>query len=79
MASALRSLHGLGLLLLWGFPGGASGKEPACQCRKQEIRKDSPGGGHGNPLQYSCLENPCDRGARRATVHGVAKSQTRPK
>ena len=33
-------------------------------------------GGHGNPLQYSCLENPMDRGARRATVHGVAKSQT---
>ena len=33
-----------------------------------------PGGGHGNPLQYSCLENPKDRGARRATVHGVAES-----
>ena len=36
----------------------------------------SPGGGHGNPLQYSCLENPMDRGAWRATVSGVAKSQT---
>ena len=36
----------------------------------------SPGGGHGNQLQYSCLENPMDRGAWRATVHGVAKSQT---
>ena len=35
-----------------------------------------PGGGHGNPLQYSCLENPMDRGAWRTTVHGVAKSQT---
>ena len=35
----------------------------------------SPGGGHGNPLQYSCLENPIDRGAWWATVHGVAKSQ----
>ena len=34
----------------------------------------SPGGGHGNPLQYSCLENPMDRGAWGATVHGVAKS-----
>ena len=33
-----------------------------------------PGGGHGNPLQYSCLENPTDRGARQATVHGVAQS-----
>jgi len=34
----------------------------------------SPGGGHGNPLQYSCLENPMDRGAWQATVHRVAKS-----
>ena len=37
----------------------------------------SPGGGNGNPLQYSCLGNPMDRGAWRATVHGVAKDQTR--
>ena len=37
----------------------------------------SPLVGDGNPLQYSCLENPMDRGARWATVHGVAKSQTR--
>ena len=36
----------------------------------------SPGGGNGNPLQYSCQENPKDREARRATVHGVAKSWT---
>ena len=36
----------------------------------------SPGGGHGNPLQYSCLENPMDRGAWWATVHLVAKSWT---
>ena len=36
----------------------------------------SPGGGNGNPLQYSCLENPMDRGAWWATVHGVAKSRT---
>ena len=36
----------------------------------------SPGGGHGNPFQYSCLENSRDRGALRATVHGAAKSQT---
>ena len=35
----------------------------------------SSGGGNGNPLQYSCLENPKDRGAWRAAVHGVAKSQ----
>ena len=38
-----------------------------------------PGGGHGNPLQYSCLENPKDSGAWRATVHGVTKSQTQLK
>ena len=37
----------------------------------------SSGGGHGNPLQYSCLENPMDRGAWWTTVHGVAKSWTR--
>ena len=36
----------------------------------------SPGGGHGNPLQYSCLENPMDRGACWVTVHRVAESQT---
>ena len=36
----------------------------------------SPGGQNGNPIQYSCQENPMDRGAWRATVHGVAKSQT---
>ena len=36
----------------------------------------SPGGGHGHPLQYSCLENPTDRAAWRAAVHGVTESQT---
>ena len=36
----------------------------------------SPGGGHGNPLQYSCLENSMDRGAWRALAHRLAKSQT---
>ena len=35
-----------------------------------------PGGGRGTPLQHSCLENPMDRGAWQATVHGIAKSQT---
>ena len=37
----------------------------------------SPGEGNGNPLQYSCLENPMDRGAWQAIIHGVARSQTR--
>ena len=36
----------------------------------------SPGGGHGNPLRYSCLETPVDRGAWRAAVHGVTQSRT---
>ena len=39
----------------------------------------APGGGHGNPLQYSCLENPMDRGAWQDTIHRVAKSRTRLK
>ena len=39
----------------------------------------SPVGGQGNPLQYSCLENPMDRGAQWATVHGVTESQTQLK
>ena len=39
----------------------------------------SPGGGHDNPLQYSCLENPMDRGAWQAIVYGVAKSWTQLK
>ena len=39
----------------------------------------SPGGGNGNPFQYSCLENLMDRGAWWATVHGIAKSQTQLK
>ena len=57
------------LYTLMGFPGGASGKESTCQFkRNMRLGFDpcsgrSPGGGHGNPLQYSCLENPMDRGA----------------
>ena len=57
-------------------------KEPACQSRRRKrcrfsprVRR-SPGGGHGNPLQCSCLENPVDRGAFRATVHRVAQKQS---
>ena len=57
---------------------------PAMQ-EQQEIqvqylgREDPPGGGHGNPLQYSCLENPMDGGAWWATVRGVTESQARLK
>ena len=57
-----------------GFPGGASGKESACQSRTRLGR--SPAGGQGNPFQYSCLENPMDREAWWATVQRVAKSRT---
>ena len=68
-----------------GFPGGSVGKEPDFNARDARDTGSvpgsgrSPGGGHGNPLQYSCLENPMDRGAWSATVHGVSKSQTRLK
>ena len=67
-----------------GFPGGANGKEPTCQCRRPKRclipgLGRSPGGGHGSPLPYSCLEKPMDRGAWKATVHSVAKSRTRLK
>ena len=52
---------------------------PAVQetCVQSLGREDFPGEGNGNPLQYTCLGNPMDRGAWQAIVHGVAKSQTR--
>ena len=99
-----KSLHGVvngKIPFFYIFPGGTSGKEPACQCRRHETQVwsmgqeegmathscilhswhqtqvwSSSGGGHGNPLQYSCLENPMDRGAWQATFHGVTKSWT---
>ena len=72
-------------VLSTGFPGGSDGEESACNA--EDVREvgsilelgRSPGEGNGNPLQYSCLENPIDRGAWRATVHWVAKSQTQLK
>ena len=53
------------------------GKESTCNVGDSGSIPGSgnPGGGHGNPLQYSCLENPVNRGAWWATVHGVAKNQ----
>ena len=65
------------------FPGGSEDKQSTCNAG--EIRDKvsilelgrSPGGGHGHPLQYCCLENPEDRGAWWATVHGVTKCRTR--
>ena len=58
------------------FPGGSDSKESACSTGDLDSIPGSgrsPGGGHGNPLQYSCLENPMDRGAWRAAIHGAAK------
>ena len=63
------------------FPGGASGKEPACKCRRHK-RCSVPGsrrlpwGGHGYPLEYFCLENPMNRGTWQAIPHRVSESQT---
>ena len=59
-----------------GFRGGSDGKESACSAGDQVSILGlgrSPGEGHGNPLQYSCLENLMDRGAWWATVHGVTR------
>ena len=65
-----------------GFPGATGGKEPIANAG--DVRdsglipglRRSPGGGHGTPCKYSCLENPMDRRVWQATVHRVAKSQT---
>ena len=62
-----------------GFSGGLEGKVSAFNVGDlgsvPELGR-SPGEGNGNPLQYSCLENPMDRGAWEAAVHGVTKSRT---
>ena len=76
-------------MILHGFikrrpPGnpGSDSKEPACNAGDTGNAGSipglgrSPGEGNGNPLQYSCLENPMQRGVWRATVHGVTQGQT---
>ena len=74
----------LGTFYTGDFPSDASGKEFICQGRRHKRQEfdppgsgPSPGVGNGNPLQYSCLENPTDRGTWWARVHGVTESQTR--
>ena len=65
-----------------GFPGSSDGKELTCNAGDLDLipgLERSPGGGHGNPLQYSCLENPMDREAGQAMVHSVAKGWTQLK
>ena len=66
--------------LIGGFPGGLAVKNPPAMQEIQEMWlrplgwERSLGEGHGNPLQYSCLENPMDRGAQWAIVHRVTES-----
>ena len=70
----------LGLPQQLDFPGGSDGKASAYDAGDLGSIPGlgrSPGEGNGNPLQYYCLENPMDRGAWQATVHGVTKSRTR--
>ena len=65
--------------MVFKFPGGSDSKEFACSAGDMGLISGmgrSPGEGNGNPLQYSCLENPMDRQARRATVHVVTKGRT---
>ena len=72
--------HRFLLIIVLGFLGASDGEESACNAGDPDSipgSERSPGEGNGNPLQYSCLENPMDRGAWRATVHEVAMSQTR--
>ena len=72
-------------MCIWKFPQTLSSKESACDAKDAGDLGSipgwgrSPGGGHGNPLQFSCLENPMDRGAWRATVCRVTKSRPRLK
>ena len=70
-------------MIIWGLPRWLCGRESACNAGDTGARcsipglRSSPEIRSGNPLQYSCLENPMDRGAWWAIVHGVTKSQTR--
>ena len=62
-----------------GFPAGSDGKESACNAENPGSIPGlgrSPAEGNGNPLQYSCLENPMDGGAWQAIIHGATKSWT---
>ena len=74
MLTDLRKINAI----MMGFPGGSEVKASACNTEDLDLIPGLgrfPGERNGNPLQYSCLENPMDRGAWWATVHRVAKSQ----
>ena len=64
------------LFCIWGLPKWLSGEESACSAGDTDLipgSERSSGKGHGKPLQYSCLENPMNRGVWWATIHGVTK------
>ena len=64
------------LLLVLGFPHNSVGKSSACKAGDPDSipgSRKSPGEGNGKPPQYSCLENPMDRGTWQATVHGITR------
>ena len=80
--------HCLELLRVWASQVALLVKNLPVNARRPEVievmgsilgSERSPGGGHGNPLHYSCLENPRDRGAWWVVVHWVVKSSTQPK
>ena len=78
-AQGLQVQFNISLNKIWSFPAGSSGKESACPAGDADSTpgsERSPGEGNGNPLPYSCLENPMDRGAWWATVDGITKSRT---
>ena len=67
------------VFIYMGFPGSSAGEESACNAGDLGLIPGSgrsPGEGNGNPLQYSCVDDPMDSRAWWATVHGVTKSQT---
>ena len=67
---------------MWGFPGNLSGKESTCQAGDGDLipgLRRSSAEGNGNPLQYSFLENPMDRGARGYHLQGPKESDTTEK
>ena len=76
MKSNTRIIHNHLLVITISFPGGSVVKNPPASAGDLGLifgSERSPGEGNGYPLQYSCLENSVDRGAWRATVHGVTK------
>ena len=82
MTDSIRSVYSVKFYRIFtarGFPSSSDDKTFACSARDRGSIPGSgrsPGEGKGNPLQYSGLENPMDRGAWWATVHGVGESQT---